>query len=416
MNPLPFYLAHKLPLRSRLRGGMTSVVVAVTGIALSIIVMLVSISVMLGFRDEIRTKIEGFDSQITIAPAADHDSSEPPTITREELREVIESLPADATATLTARQPAIMKTKDNFSGVIVKGVDPDYDWTFIRSNLTEGAIPDYSADSTLYHIVISRTLADDLYLTLGDRVDTYFVGDGTYRMRRLRVAAIYDTHFAEYDKNIIFSTLPMLRSVGDINPDAGALLEIGGLGHDNMIDTETARIADLLITRLYSGATQRSYIVLNIHESAALYFNWLALLDTNVAVILALMAVLAALTLVSSLFILVLRRVSMIGVLKALGASDRLVRQTFILLTLRLLLIGMALGNIVGLGLIYIQRYTGLIPLDPEAYYLDHVPVEVSWTSVLILNVATAAIAFLVLLLPSAIIATIRPARVINYE
>nr|WP_304959397.1 FtsX-like permease family protein [uncultured Duncaniella sp.] len=151
-------------------------------------------------------------------------------------------------------------------------------------------------------------------------------------------------------------------------------------------------------------------------ESAALYFNWLALLDTNVAVILTLMAILASLTLVSSLFILVLRRVGTIGILKALGARNRLVRQTFVLLTLKLLAIGLAAGNAVALGLILIQKTTGIVPLDPEAYYLDHVPVEISWTSVAILNGATALIAFCVLLLPSAIIATIKPARVINYE
>lgn len=416
MKDLPVYLASRLPLRSRTRGGTTGVVVAVTGIALSVIVMLISISVMHGFRNEIRSKIIGFDSQITVAPRPTQYDTEAPTLTLAEMEDVISSLPDGATATLTARQPAIVKTPDNFSGVIVKGVDTGYDWSFIRSNLVEGTVPDFSADSTLYDIVLSRTLADNLGLSLGDKVDTYFLGNSTYRTRRLKIAGIYDTHFAEYDKNVVFATLPMIRRVGNIDPSRGALLEINGLGSDDDISFHAGQISAMLMDRIYTGDNDRSYIVVDIMESAALYFNWLALLDTNVAVILTLMAILASLTLVSSLFILVLRRVGTIGILKALGASNRLVRQTFVLLTLKLLAIGLAAGNAVALGLILIQKTTGIVPLDPEAYYLDHVPVEISWTSVAILNGATALIAFCVLLLPSAIIATIKPARVINYE
>lgn len=413
---LPFYLAGRLPLRSSSRGGMTGIVVAVTGIALSVVVMLVSVSVMMGFRDEIRSKIIGFDSQITIAPRSADDADSVPTITLGEIEEAVGSLPASATVTLTARQPAIIKTPESFSGVIVKGIGAGHDWDFVRSNLVEGAIPDYQADSMLYDIIISRTLASDLSLSAGERVDTYFLGNGTYRMRRLKIAGIYDTHFEEYDKNVIFATLPMIRQAAGIDGDCGALAEINGLGSDDEIDRVSGLIAGSLADRFYSGRTDNTYTVLNIHESAALYFNWLALLDTNVVVILTLMSVLASLTLVSSLFILVLRRVCTIGVLKALGAGNRLVRQTFILLTFRMLLMGLLAGNVIGLGIIWIQSATHVIPLDPEAYYLDHVPVEISWPVVVTLNVAAAVIAFVVLLLPSAIIATIKPARVINYE
>ncbi len=413
---LAFYLARRLPLRSEKRGGKTGVTVAVTGIALAVMVMIISISVMIGFREAVRSKIMGFDSQITVAPRAAEGKGALPTIAYEDLGDVPSLLPEGASAVLTARQPAILKTTGDFSGVIVKGVDEGYDWDFIRNSLVDGVVPDYSADSTLYHIVISRSIAEDLGLGTGERVDTYFIGDGMYRTRRLKIAGIYDTHFTEYDKNIIFSGLPMLRQVSDTEEGRGALIEINGLDSDEQIDDLSARISDSLMDSFYSGKTDGTFTVINIHESAALYFNWLALLDTNVAVILTLMAILASLTLVSSLFILVLRRVNTIGVLKALGASNRLIRRTFILMTLRLLIIGLAVGDVLGLGLVAIQKYTSVVPLDPEAYYLDHVPVVLPWLTVLILNVVAAIVAFAVLLVPSAIISTIKPARVINYE
>lgn len=413
---LAFYLARRLPLRSDKRGGKTGVTVAVTGIALAVMVMIISVSVMIGFREAVRSKIMGFDSQITVAPRGMDGDISLPTISYDDLGEGAELMPGGATAVLTARQPAILKTAGNFSGVIVKGVDTGYDWDFIRRSLVDGDVPDYGEDSTLYHIVISRIIAEDLGLGTGDRVDTYFIGDGTYRTRRLKIAGIYDTHFTEYDRNIVFSCLPMLRQVSDTQEGRGALIEINGLKSDEEIDRLSSRISESLMDGFYSGRVDRTFTVVNIHESAALYFNWLALLDTNVAVILTLMAILASLTLVSSLFILVLRRVNTIGVLKALGASNRLVRRTFILMTLRILMFGLAAGDLLGLGLVAIQKFTAIAPLDPEAYYLDHVPVVLPWLSVAILNIVAAVVAFAVLLVPSAIISTIKPARVINYE
>lgn len=416
MLKLPLYIAHRLSLRSNSRESQTGVVIAVSGITLAVVVMIVSISVMCGFKNEIKAKITGFDSQIVVAPHSGQSDDAPPTLSVNELRPMLDSLPPGTRWSLTARQPAIVKTPENFSGVIVKGMEPDGEWDFVRRNLVDGAVPDFSADSILYHVVVSHTLASGLNLSVGQKADVYFVGNGSYRIRRIMIAGIYDTHFAEYDKNVVFASLPMLRGVADIASDQGAMLEINGLGSDEEIDRQSVAISSMLMSGFYSGNTSRTYMVVNLHESAALYFNWLALLDTNVVVILSLMAILAGLTLVSSLFILVLRRVRTIGILKALGASNQMVRQTFILLTLRLLVAGLVIGNAVGLGLVYLQRLTRIVPLDPEAYYLDHVPVEISWPSVIMLNIAAALIAFAVLLFPSAIIATIKPARVINYE
>ncbi len=406
-----FFIARHLPLKSTRRDSSTGLIIAIAGIALSVTVMLISIAVMSGFRSEIRQKVIGFDSQLSIGLTPDTDPDSPILLSYDDISPLREMLPSNVKYALTGRQPAILKTTDNFSGSVIKGVDRNYDWSFIKSNLVEGTVPDYSADSTEYHIVVSRTLARALSLEPGQKIDTYFLGDGAYRIRRLKIAGIYDTHFSEYDRNMIFGSLLMLQRVADVPDSCATMIEINGLPDDDAIDNAEHTIISTYLDQLYTGKTQRHYTVLNIHKTAALFFNWLALLDTNVKVILTLMSLLTLLTLVSSLFILILRRVNMIGVLKALGASNRQIRSIFIIMSVRILIRGLIIGNIVGLGLLYIQRVTGIIPLNPDAYYLDHVPVEIHWPVILALNVAIIVLSLFMLLLPSAIITTIPPSK-----
>lgn len=412
---LSLFLARRLPLSSRQGRVGGGIAVAVTGIALSVVVMLLSISVMTGFRDEIRGKIMGFDSQLTVVPRPGA-GGEFRYMKLTDIDSVLDILPEGAAVSLSMRQPAIMKSTEDFTGVVVKGMDAPVDWDFVRGNLVAGDVPDYAADSAEYHTVVSSAIAGRLGLGLGDRIDTYFLGGGVYRARRLKIAGIYDTHFADYDKHVVYASMPMLRRVASMPDSAGTMVEITGLGDDAAIDRIAAELGERFDRMAYSGPDGMQFAVSNVHDTAALFFNWLALLDTNVTVILALMALLASLTLVSSLFILILRRVNMIGLLKAIGASNALVRRTFVLLTLRILATGLVVGNFIALGLILLQRATGLIPLDPEAYYLDHVPMALDWGAVAALNCAVAVLAFAVLLLPSAIIATIPPSKAMNYE
>lgn len=413
----PFFLASRLSLKPVGGKSRTGIVIAVTGIALSMVIMLVSIAVLMGFRHEVRQKFTGFDSQITISRLLSSTDREVPTVDIDSIANALNSLPSGTAVTLTIRQPAIIKTTDNFTGAVIKGMDRKHDWKFVRENIIEGSIPDYEADSTRYHIIISNAIASALNLKLHDKVDAYFLGENSsYRTRRLKIAAIYDTHFIEYDKHYIFSTLPMLQQLGNLPETQGTVVEITGLSSDKEIDSTERLLTEQLTEALYKGQTGRLYSVGNIHDSAAIYFNWLALLDTNVVVILTLMAMLGALTLVSSLFMLILRRVTMIGILKALGATDRHIRTTFVLLTLRILAFGLVIGNVIGISLIAIQEITHILPLNPNAYYLNHVPVLISIPSILLLNGAVVILAFLILILPSAIITTIPPSRAISYE
>ncbi len=412
---LAIFIANRLSLRSPSGKMQSGIVIAVSGIALSVVVMLISIAVMMGFKEEIRQKIMGFDAQLLISVYSP-DDSKVPLVDINDVRPVLEMLPEKATTVLAIRQPVILKTPADFTGAIVKGISRDYDWEFIRQNLIEGEIPDFKADSTLYHVIISRNLARDLSVGLGEKIDAFFLGGDSYRTRRLKVAAIYDTHFSEYDDNYIFSTLPMLSALAGVGENLGTQIEIHGLGSDKEIAECAEQLSAGLLEKLYTGRTPTFYTVTDVHTSAALYFNWLALLDTNVIVILTLMSLLTCLTLVSSLYILILRRVNMIGILKALGAPDSLIRRSFVYLTMRILVAGLVIGNLIGVCVILVQDATGVIPLNPEAYYLDHVPMLLSVPALIVLNLSVIVVAALVLILPSAIITTIPPSKVIKYD
>lgn len=421
-----FFLAGRMRL-SPASGSKRSagVVIAVTGIALAMAVMLVSVAVMLGFKHQIREKVMGFDSQLTIvaqtaraAGAADESADAPIVRFTPQLKAIIESaLPPDARMSLTARRPGILKTDSAFTGVLLKGLSSDAGAPFIESCITRGSMPDFSADSTLYNIVVSETVAKQLNLKVGSRIYGYFFNGAQPRARRLTVKGIYDTHFGDYDGLYVFGSIEMLRRMCGLGSDTGSAIEITGLKSDEEIDECGRILSSALMQGYYDGTTDRTlYTVANVHDTGALYFNWLSLLDTNVVVILLLMGLVAGLTLVSSLFIIILERVSMIGILKALGAGNRLIERTFIIVAERLVVRGLAIGNAVGLGLIIVQRQWHLLPLNPEAYYLDYVPAEINWWWVLGLNLAVVAVAALVLILPSRIIATLSPASSMRYE
>lgn len=418
---IEFFIARRMQLTTASgRSSSTGVVIAVAGIALALVVMLVSVSVVLGFKHQIREKVMGFDAQLTVVPQKTYgNDSVDGTVVKltPQLGSHIQSvLPEGAKMSLVSRRPGILKTDSAFAGIVVKGLAPGNDTRFIRSNVVAGTMPDYAADSTLYHVVVSSTVASRLGLDPGDRVNAYFFSGAVPRARRLTVAGIYDTHFGEYDALYAFGSLEMLQRLNSEGADCGSAIEISGLPDDETIDRVGRELADALLQGLYSGSIDTLYAVENVHDTAALYFNWLALLDTNVVVILILMALVSGFTLVSSLFIIILERVGMIGTLKALGAGNRMIERTFIIVAERLVARGLIIGNIVGLGIVLIQRAWHLLPLDPEAYYLDYVPVEINWWWVVGLNVAVVVIAALVLILPSRIIATLSPASSMRYE
>ncbi|MDE6085366.1 MAG: FtsX-like permease family protein, partial [Muribaculaceae bacterium] len=276
-------------------------------------------------------------------------------------------------------------------------------------------IPDYSSDSTLYHVVISRSVAQELSLGLDDRVLAYFFTEGNIRTRRVKVAGIYNSHFNEFDHLMGFMSIDALRPIASMETGRADAVEIRSLKEDDI--AEATRVMMNVATEAFYANTTDNYLSVNdVYSRNPMYFNWLDLLDTNVIVIMVLMGIVSAVTLISCLFIMILERVRLIGILKALGADNDQVSRIFLFMAERVVLRGILAGDVIGLLLVWLQWQFHLLPLDPEAYYLNSVPVEFNWTGILILNAAAIALSLIIMLLPTRTVSRISPARVIRFE
>ncbi len=401
------------------RSARTGAVIAVAGVAIAIAVMEFTLAVVGGFRDEIREKVLGFDAEISITPAYNPDSGAVDEYMFQDsvLEALARGVCPDARLSLSLRRPAVVKTDSDFAAVYFAAYDPAaHDYAFERSCVTDGVWPDYGSDSTASHVVLSAATARMLNLGVGDRPMLYFVNDGgDIRARRARVVALFESRIEERDKNTAYASMEMLRAVSGLGEGWGTQLEIRGVGVDSAA-VAAGRLQDAIVAEWQYGGIDKLYPVDNVARSGAVYLNWLDLLDTNVVVIFILMLLVAASTLVAGLFIIVLEHISTIGVLRSLGASKAMVRRVFVAVSMRLVGYGMIAGNAVGLGLLVVQKYTRIMPLDPEMYYIDHVPVAMNPWMLLLLNIGVALAAWLILVLPSRIAAKVDPAQTMRYE
>lgn len=399
-------------------GSRTGIAVAIAGVTLAVAVLEISLAVVTGFKHEIERKLAGFDAQVTVlapfeAGAAAQSASFDITPGLDSL--VRAALPPQALVSAAWRQPGILKTDTDFEGVVFEARDPDTDFSFERANITRGAWPDFGADSCARDIVVSEAMASRLGLDLGDRIFSTFIIDGSVRMRRHTVAALYRSDFGEYDLKVVYCPMATLRSVAAAGPWSANRIDIRGLAEDQ-IDPAGEALQSALLDEAALGRLSAYFPVTTVHRSGALYYNWLALLDTNVVVIFILMLAVAGLTLVSSLFILILERIPTIGVLRAMGASRSGVRTVFVLLTLKVVGRGMLAGNILGIGFMVLQKTLRIVPLDPDMYYLSSVPVEISPTAVVLLNIGVVAAAWLILVLPAGMAARVSPAAAAKFD
>ena len=398
-----------------------AVAVAIGGVALSVTVMLISLAVVTGFKSQIRDKIIGFDSQITISPLTSyyHGEKDSPILVEKALTDLIDNAIKKwpgASAEPEAAEGGILKTSEDFLGVGFRSIPlAEVGRRFIEDNITEGAIPD-PTDANPRDLIISNAIADKLNLKLGDKTDAYFITDaGGVRPRKFEVKAIYCTNFGEYDNTIVYAPYSTISRLAGAGEGEAPTLKISGLPLEE-IPAAAMELQSALNRAYTSGKISQHLEVTTVLSTGAMYFNWLDLLDTNVIVILALMACVSGFMLISCVLILILQRVRMIGILKALGATDRQISGIFIRLGMRVTLLGLAIGNILSIIIIFIQKYWKIIPLDPEAYYLTHVPVEPQVGSWLLLNGAVALLCLAVLIIPSAVISRLSPLRAINFE
>ena len=410
----PLYIARRLSLTTEGKRQAPAVTVAIIAVALSIAVMLTSVSIVMGFKQQIREKVVGFNSHISIFPSVTSTDEESILTLTPSLKQELIKLPFIKDFTLQAAIPAILKTSSDFKGIYIKGLSGKNESDFIRDNLEEGVMPDYHKAEDKEKIVISRIAADQLDLKAGDKIDTYFITDDV-RVRRLEISGIFNSHFEQYDRILVFGSLSLIQQIGQLDSNQGTYLLVTTDNFDK-ISEYTLQLQQHLNKALADGDLVRLYHTENVLNQSIGYFSWLSLLDTNVVVVLILMMIVASITLVSGMLIIIIEKKRFVGMLKALGVPTSNVRKRFVYVAMRIAFRGIVIGNILILTLLYFQYATHFIPLDPDSYYIDFVPVDLSLTSVLLLNLGVMVIIYLVLILPSKFVARISPAETMRYE
>ena len=380
---------------------------AVASVALAIVVMLIAWAVVVGFKNQIRDKVIGFVAPIHVQALDKNESVE-------ETPFVLDSLLIGRLSTVegishyqqVANKAGMIKTDDEIQGVVLKGVDENYDWTYFDSYLLEGKTPKYTADERSTEVLVSKAIADKMLLNVGDDVRVWFIDkDMQARGRKISVSGIFETGLAEFDARYVFADLNQIRKLNGWEDDEAGLLEIA-LKDGADVDQVNEKLYYALPSELASYTAR---------ESNPQIFDWLDLLDTNVWLIMALMLLVAGITVISMLFIII-ERTSTIGLLKAMGASNKFVREVFLRRSLRILLIGMLIGNVIGLGFCFLQQYTGFINLDAATYYLSAVPIELHLSTVVFINLGTFLLWVLMLLIPTSVINRISPTKSIRFE
>ena len=387
--------------------------IATIGIALGLAVMLISVAVVIGFKNEIRNKTIGFGGHIQITNFDNNNTYEMNPIKADKaLMNKISSIDGVKHVQRFATKPGIIKTDNEFQGIVVKGIDKDFDWKFFKSNLVEGQILDVSGDTPSNKVVLSKYLANLLGLKLGDSFYTYFIQDQV-RARKFKIVGIYSTNFIEYDKLFILADMRQVQALNNWSADSFSGVEV--LINDfDKLDQVGDAVYDATANKFSKQGN--AYTAQTIKQINPQIFSWLQLLDTNVWVILILMLAVAGFNMISGLLILILERTNMIGILKSLGATDWSVRKIFLYHSFFLIAKGMLWGNVIGLSLCAIQYFTGIVPLDPQAYYVATVPVSFNWLYIVLLNVGTLLASLLMMIGPSYLITKITPAKIIRYE
>ena len=388
--------------------------IATIGVAIGLAVMIITVSVVLGFKHTIRDKVVGFGSHIRIESfMAQQTASPTPVCISDTLYRELTKVPEIRHVERYTLTQGILKTDADFLGVAFKGVGADYDLHFLQQHLTAGKIPQFSTDKSSYQLLISGTMADKLRLKVNDRVYAYFISQDNVRARKFTIVGIYETHMNQFDQLLCFTDYPIPQKLNGWEKDqcSGAEILVHDFGH---LDVAAKKVQ--LMVNHDSDRYGETFTSQTIQESYPQIFTWLDLLDINVWIILALMICVAGFTMVSGLLIIILERTQMIGLLKALGARNRMVRHTFLWFAAFIISQGLLLGDVIGVGLVLLQQHTGFIALDPSSYYVDTAPMELNIPLLLVLNVATLLICVFVLIAPSFLISHISPARSMRYE
>ena len=412
------YIARRMKLDSGKQSGSPSLTVALVGIVLAVVVMILSIAIVMGFKGEISGKIMHLDAHLRVSNAALGIDENYATVNGREVREAIAEdetfMSRVQSVSLIADKSAILKTDENFMGINFRGVDSGYDFNFLKSKLIEGDIPVVADTASSNQIMISKTVADRLLLHAGDKVLTYFI-DNNIKVRNLTVSGVFETDLEAFDNAYIVGGIGIIQGVNGWNGDTGTQVAIN-MKNTSDLDNDGYSLYSLLAESTVKHESKNLFVVTTTQQNNLPFFAWLQMLDMNVVIILTLMMVVAAFTLISAMLMIVLERIRVIGNFKALGATNGSIRRIFIFLTGKLILKALIIGNIIGIGLCLLQKYGHIVRLDPSAYYMPYVPISLSVPALLALNLGIIAVSYLTLLGASHIISTIKPTATMRFE
>ena len=396
---------------------MPAVHIATAGVAVGLAVMILSVCLVKGFQGEVAAKLAGFASHIEVLDLnSQTDADNHPITADAALMDVVKKTTQAETVQRVSVKIGVMKTNDDFSGIMLKGIGKEYDKKFIRSCMVEGKFPDFGNNAdAINQIVLSRQIAEMLHLKVGDKVYVDFCTN-TIKQRRFEIAGIYETHLQQFDKNFVWTDLQTINQLNDWGEEQCSLLEVKLQNFDDL-EERTAKLGDAVTAYKHTHQiTNLSVMSIRDNPRTRPVLSWLELLDLNVMVILVIMLCVAGVTMISGLLILILERTTTIGVLKALGASNRRIRRIFLVYAGHILVRGMVIGNVFAFLLALLQSQFHLVRLDPATYYVDAVPLAYDPVWLIGINLATLLITLLTLVLPAFIVSVVQPAKTIRFD
>jgi lipoprotein-releasing system permease protein len=415
---LEFFIARRLVTAKEHKSSISGPIIkiAISAIAIGMVMMIVSVATGIGLQQKIREKISAFNGHIIISNFEDNQSqvSIKPLSTNQDFYPKFKTVEGISHIQAVAAKAGIIRTATAFEGIIFKGVGKDYRWDHIGEYLVEGKLPNVTT-ALNEQVLVSQFLANRLQLKTGDRFNTFFMkesGNQKPNLRVFEVAGIYNSGFQEFDATYLIGDIRHLQRINKWQPDEIGSFEVFVSDFDQIAEKGEEVYENTFNKQDVAKALDTQTII----QKFSHIFEWLQLFDFNIIVILVVMIVVATINMVVALLVLILERTQMIGIIKALGGNNWLVRKIFLYNAFYLILRGLLWGNIIGIGLILVQQYFGIIKLNPENYYVNEAPVYLNWLYIVLLNVGTVAVCLLVLLIPSYIITKISPVKAIRFD
>jgi len=413
---LPYFIAHRL-IRGRREGTSFSRpinVIAIIGIAMGLAVMILAVAILTGFKQQIREKVVGFGSHIQIMNFDSNTSFETAPISdTQKFIPLIKQIPGIAHVEVFATKAGIIRTDEDIQGVVLKGIGSDFDWKYFSTNMVNGSV--FTVADTGRpddRVIISKKIANMLRLKTGDTFAMLFIQDPP-RMRKFTISGIYETSLEEFDKMYVYCDIGQIKRLNGWKNDQVSGFEVF-IKDFRKLDEMTSAVRDAIGYKI--AEEDAKFKVTNIRMKYPQIFDWLNFQDINVIIIILLMLIVAGFNMISGLLILILEKTNMIGVLKSLGAEDNTIRRVFLYQAAYLIGKGLFWGNLIGIGLAYLQLKTSVITLDPSSYYIKTVPVNLELSHILLLNAGTMAAIILMLLVPTQLISRITPVKAIRYD